>query len=50
MIIRLILAIILVVVAYKLYQRIFTQKTCVACAKKIGKQAAVCHHCNTLQS
>ncbi len=50
MLIRLVIILILVVVAMKLYQRLFQQKACIACHKRIAKQAAVCHYCNTLQS
>jgi ribosomal protein L40E len=49
MIIRLIIAIIVVVVALKLYKRIFKQKTCDTCHQRIAKEAEVCHHCNTIQ-
>jgi ribosomal protein L40E len=49
MIVRLVLAIIVVMVALHLYKRFFEQKACDTCHKRIAKEAAVCHHCNTIQ-
>ncbi len=49
MIIRLILAMIVVMVVLHLYKRFFEQKACDTCHKRIAKEAAVCHHCNTIQ-
>ena len=49
MIIRLVLAIIAVMVVLHLYKRFFEQKACDTCHKRIAKEAAVCHHCNTIQ-
>ena len=49
MIIRLILAMIAVMLVLHLYKRFFEQKACDTCHKRIAKEAAVCHHCNTIQ-
>ena len=49
MIIRLILAMVTVMVVLHLYKRFFEQKACDTCHKRIAKEAAVCHHCNTIQ-
>jgi len=49
MIVRLVLAIIVVMVVLHLYKRFFEQKACDTCHKRIAKEAAVCHHCNTIQ-
>ena len=49
MIVRLAFTLIAMFIAYKLYQRMLKEKRCTACGKRIGRQAAVCHHCNTLQ-
>jgi ribosomal protein L40E len=49
MIVRLVLAIIAVMVVLHLYKRFFEQKACDTCHKRIAKEAAVCHHCNTIQ-
>ncbi|MDQ6983830.1 MAG: hypothetical protein Q9M44_03855 [Ghiorsea sp.] len=49
MIIRLIIAIVVVMIAVKLYRYFFKEKACDTCNKRIGKVAEVCHHCNTIQ-
>jgi len=49
MIIRLIFAVFVVFMAVKLYRYVVKEKACDTCGKRIGKQAEVCHHCNTIQ-
>jgi len=49
MIVRLVLAIIVVMAVLHLYKRFFKQKACDTCHKRIANEAAVCHHCNTIQ-
>ncbi len=49
MIIRLVVAVVIVLIAVKLYRYVFKEKACDTCNKRIAKQAAVCHHCNTIQ-
>jgi len=50
MIIRLVIAIIIVVIALKLYKRLCQEKACETCSQRIAKQAQVCHHCHTIQN
>jgi len=49
LIVRALFTLIVIFLAYKLYQRLFQQKRCVACSKMIFKEAAICHYCNTIQ-
>jgi len=49
MIVRLVIAIIVVIIAVKVYRHFFKEKACDTCNKRIGKAAEVCHHCNTIQ-
>ncbi len=49
MIVRAVFTLIVIFLIFKLYQRLFQQKQCVACGKHIARQAAICHYCNTIQ-
>lgn len=49
MIVRALFTLIIIFLVYKMYQRLFRQKRCVACGKVIFREAAICHHCNTIQ-
>ncbi len=49
MIVRLVMAVLLVMVAVRLYKYVFMQKPCDTCHKRINKEAEVCHHCHTIQ-
>jgi len=40
----------IIFIVYKMYQRLFRQKRCTACSKMIYREAAICHHCNTIQN
>jgi hypothetical protein len=45
-------AIILVMIyaLYRLYMRMFQEKSCSSCGKHIPKHDPVCHHCSVVQS
>jgi len=49
LIVRAFFTLIVIFLGYKIYQRLFRQKRCIACGKMIFKEAAICHHCNTIQ-
>lgn len=49
MIVRALFTLIALFLIFKLYQRMFQQKRCVACSKLIHRDAAICYHCNTIQ-
>jgi len=46
---RALFTLIVIFLGYKIYQRLFRQKRCAACGKMIFREAAICHHCNTIQ-
>ncbi len=35
---------------YRFYMRMFREKKCSSCGKYIGREAAVCHFCNVVQT
>jgi len=49
LIVRALFTLIVIFLVYKIYQRLFRQKRCTACGKMIYREAAICHHCNTVQ-
>jgi len=50
LIVRALFTLIIIFFVYKMYQRLFQQKRCTACGKIIYREAAICHHCNTVQN
>jgi len=49
LIVRALFTLIIIFLVYRMYQRLFRQKRCVACGKMIFREAAICHYCNTVQ-
>jgi len=49
LIVRALFTLIIIFLIYKTYQRLFREKRCIACGKMIYREAAICHHCNTIQ-
>ncbi len=50
MIMRALVTLLIIFAAYRLYLRLFKECRCIACARWISSEAAICHHCNTVQN